>query len=125
MEKVLIGDREYELVFNMYTMELIEEKFDDAREIINRLVESPKQELKLCRELFVMLANTARELKGEPEDVTDEVLKGMNFEDYSKLMLRAKLIIEVAHGMRSETTGGNKADDTVHDAYLEEDEKNA
>lgn len=124
MEKIMIGDKEYDLVFNMYTMELIEEKYDDARAVINRLVESPKQELKLCRELFVMMANTARELKGEPEDVTDEALKGMNFEDYSKLMLRAKLIIEVAHGMKSETTGGNVADDTVHDAFLEEDEKN-
>jgi len=125
MEKVLIGDHEYELVFNMYAMELIEEKYDDARATINRLVESPKQELKLCRELFVIMANAAREAKGEPEDVTDKPLKEMKFEDYNNLMLRAKLIIEVAHGMRSETTGGNEADDTVHDAYLEEDEKNA
>lgn len=125
MEKVLIGDKEYDLLFNMYSMELIEEQIGDVRETINRLAQSPKQEVKLCRQLFVILANTARAEEGKPEDVTDVELKKMKFQDYQALNLRAKLLIEVAAGMKSETTGGNEADDMAHDAFLEADEKNA
>jgi len=124
MESIKIGDKEYELVFSMYTMELIEEKYGKVREIIDRIAKSEKPEVKLTRELFVMMARTALWEKGLPEEVNDRPLRKLHFEDYQRLMIRQRMIIEIARGMKSETTGGNEADDEKHDAWLEEDEKN-
>lgn len=39
-------------------------------------------------------------------------------------LLTAAVKQAIEEGMKSETTGGNEADDTVHDEYLEELEKN-
>lgn len=132
MEKIKIGDQEYEMVFNMYTYELIEEKYKDAREPIKRLTESQKPEVKLCRDLCLMMVRAAMDERQEPEEKIEETvrtlgekLKKMHYQDYSALMLRPLMIIEVANGMRSETTGGGEADDEKHDAWLEEDAKNA
>lgn len=124
MEKISIGGQDYELVFSMYTMELIEEKYGKVREIIDRIAKSEKPEVKLTRELFVMMARTALWEQGLPEDVNDRPLRKLHFEDYQQLMIRQRMIIEIARGMKSETTGGNEADDEKHDAWLEEDEKN-
>lgn len=124
MEKISIGGQDYELVFSMYTMELIEEKYGKVREIIDRIVKSEKPEVKLTRELFVMMVRTGLWEKGLPEDVDDKPLRKLHFEDYQRLMIRQRIIIEIARGMKSETTGGNEADDEKHDAWLEEDEKN-
>ena len=46
------------------------------------------------------------------------------FEDWKKAMIREMVVIEIAAGMKSETTGGNEADDENHDVWLEEEEKN-
>lgn len=131
MEKITVGDREYELLFNMYTMEQLEEKYGDTRKAIKQLTESEKQEVKLCRDLCLMMIRTAMDAREEPEEKIEETLKQlsaklrkMHYQDYEKIMLRAKLVIEFAAGMKSETTGGNEADDEKHDAWLEEDEKN-
>lgn len=125
MEKITIAGKEYSLLFNMYSMEKIEEKYGQTREIITRLAESPKQEIKLVRELFVIMVNTAKNEAGEEEDADDTPLKKMKFQDYAQLQLRQREIIEIARGMKSETTGGNEADDEKHDEWLEEDSKNA
>ncbi len=42
MEKITVGDQEYELLFNMYTMEQLEEKYGDTRKAIKQLTESEK-----------------------------------------------------------------------------------
>lgn len=124
MEHIKIGEKEYELVFSMYTLELIEEKYGKVREIIDRIAKSEKPEVKLTRELFVMMARTALWEKGLSEEVDDRPLRKLHFEDYQRLQIRQRIIIEIARGMKSETTGGNEADDVKHDAWLEEDEKN-
>ena len=124
MEHIKIGEKEYELVFSMYTMELIEEKYGKVREIIDRIAKSEKPEVKLTRELFVMMVRTGLWEKGLPEEVDDRPLRKLHFEDYQRLQIRQRIIIEIARGMKSETTGGNEADDQRHDAWLEEDEKN-
>ena len=124
MEKITVGGQDYELVFSMYTMELIEEKYGKVREIINRITRSEKPEIRLTRELFVMMVKTALWEKGLPEEVDDRPLRKLHFEDYNRLFIRPLMVIEIARGMKSETTGGNEADDEKHDAWLEEDEKN-
>ena len=124
MERIRIGEKEYEIVFNMYSMELIQEKYGHVQEIIQRITGSKELEVRLTKELFVILANTARHEKGEPEDVTGRDLERMHFEDWIKAMVREMIVIEIAAGMKSETTGGNEADDENHDVWLEEEEKN-
>ena len=124
MERIRIGEKEYEIVFNMYSMELIQEKYGHVQEIIQRITGSKELEVRLTKELFVILANTARHEKGEPEDVTGRDLERMHFEDWKKAMIREMVVIEIAAGMKSETTGGNEADDENHDVWLEEEEKN-
>ena len=124
MEKVTIKGKEYELVFNLYALEQIRDKIGNPGDVMPRLQDADNMDYKLLRQLFVILANTAREARDLPEDVTDKPLKRMHIEDFQRSMLWAKIVIEVSNGWKSETTGGNEADNEKHDVWLEEDEKN-
>lgn len=125
MEKVTIAGKEYELVFNLYALEQIQEKIGHPGKVMERLQDADNIDYKLVRQLFVIMANTARELRDLPEDVTDKPLKRMHIQDFQKSMLWAKIVIEISSGWKSETTGGNEGDTEKHDVWLEEDEKNA
>lgn len=124
MEKVTIKGKEYELVFNLYALEQIRDKIGTPGDVMARLQGADNMDYKLLRQMFVILANTAREARDLPEDVTDKPLKRMHIEDFQRSMLWQKIVIEVAQGWKSETTGGNEADNEKHDVWLEEDEKN-
>ena len=124
MEKVTIKGKEYELVFNLYALEQIRDKIGNPGDVMPRLQDADNMDYKLLRQMFVILANTAREARDLPEDVTDKPLKRMHIEDFQRSMLWAKIVIEVSNGWKSETTGGNEADNEKHDVWLEEDEKN-
>lgn len=124
MEKVTIKGQEYELVFNMYAVEQIQDKIGSLTDVMARIQDKENIDYKLVRQLFVILANTAREARDLPEDVTDKPLKRMHIQDFQRSMLWAKIVIEIANGWKSETTGGNEADNEKHDVWLEEDEKN-
>ena len=50
-----------------------------------------------------------------PENVTGEEIRHCNVQKVS-----AAISAAVNEGMKSETTGGNEADDEVHDEYLDE-----
>jgi len=125
VEKVTIKGQEYELVFNMYAVEQIQDKIGSLTDVMARIQDKENIDYKLVRQLFVILANTAREARDLPEDVTDKPLKRMHIQDFQQSMLWAKIVIEIASGWKSETTGGNEADNEKHDVWLEEDEKNA
>ena len=124
MENVTINGQEYELVFNMYAVEQIQDKIGSPADVMARIQDKDNIDYKLVRQLFVILANTAREARDLPEDVTDKPLKRMHIQDFQRSMLWAKIVIEIANGWKSETTGGNEADNEKHDVWLEEDEKN-
>jgi hypothetical protein len=124
VEKVTIKGQEYELVFNMYAVEQIQDKIGSLTDVMARIQDKENIDYKLVRQLFVILANTAREARDLPEDVTDKPLKRMHIQDFQRSMLWAKIVIEIANGWKSETTGGNEADNEKHDVWLEEDEKN-
>jgi len=125
VEKVTIKDQEYELVFNLYALEQIRDRIGNPADVMARLQDKENIDYKLVRQLFVILANTAREARDLPEDVTDKPLKRMHIQDFQRSMLWAKIVIEISNGWKSETTGGNEGDTEKHDVWLEEDEKNA
>ena len=79
------------------------------------------KQLKTTRILFKILANSYLSFNGEKETVTGDEIKHADMEtirDISDAVQKA-----IAEGSHSETTGGNEADDEVHDVYLEEIEK--
>ena len=119
MEKVTIKGKEYELVFNLYALEQIRDKIGNPGDVMPRLQDADNMDYKLLRQMFVILANTAREARDLPEDVTDKPLKRMHIEDFQRSMLWAKIVIEVSNGWKSETIGGNEADNEKHDVWLE------
>lgn len=125
MEKVTIRGQEYEILFDMYALEKIREKYGNATEVMKGLQNPGNIDYKLVRELFVIMANAARDYRELPEDITDKPLRHLHVEDFQRAQIWEKLVIEFANGWRSETTGGGEADDAHHDAYLEEDAKNA
>lgn len=124
MEKITIKGKEYEIAFNMYALEQIREKIGNPGEVMKRLENPQDIDYKLVRQLFVILANTARELQDLPEDVSDKPLRRLHVQDFQNARIWEKIVIEIANGWKSETTGGNEADNEKHDVWLEEDEKN-
>lgn len=125
MEKITIKGKEYEIAFNMYALEQIREKIGNPGEVMKRLENPQDIDYKLVRQLFVILANTARELQDLPEDVSDKPLRRLHVQDFQNARIWEKIVIEIANGWKSETTGGNEGDTEKHDVWLEEDEKNA
>ena len=59
-----------------------------------------------------------RAVAGLPEDVTGEEINTCNLADLN--MLAEALNKTMDEAMHAETIGGNEADDTVHDEYMEE-----
>lgn len=120
MAKVTVGGKEYGLRFDLYAMEQIEEEFGGVKAAFDTLREG-KHNIKATRILFKILANSFLSFNGKEENVTGDEIKhcGMNtVKDVSDAVQRA-----IVEGSKSETTGGNEADDEVHDMFLEEIER--
>ena len=119
MAKVEFGGKEYGLRFDMYAMEQIEEEFGSVKNVFESLRDG--KQLKATRILFRILANSFLSYNGEKETVTGDEIKHADIEmirEISEAVQKA-----IAEGSKSETTGGNEADDEVHDVYLEEIER--
>ena len=119
MAKVIINGKEYGLRFDLYAMEQIEEEFGSVKDSFEAL-KSGKQ-IKTTRVLFKILANSFLSYGGQEETVTGKEIMHAGMEEVMKISDAIKQAI--AEGSKSETTGGNEADDSVHDIYLEELEK--
>ena len=120
MAKVKIGEKEYGLRFDLYSMEQIEEEFGGVQTVFNTLKEG-KHQIKTTRTLFRILANSYLSYKGQEETVTGDEIKHAGMDMIRNISEAVQAAI--AEGSKSETTGGNEADDEVHDMFLEEIER--
>lgn len=121
--KYSLNGTEYDLVYNLHTMEQMEEEFGDAAEAMAEFRKHRKTSM--IRAMFRMMANTGKWLRGEPEDVTGHEIDRLGLKGLDTL---SKMITgALDESMRTETTGGNEADDQPYDlvmAAIEEKEKN-
>ena len=119
MAKVVIDGKEYGLRFDLYAMEQIEEEFGNIKKAFQALREG--RQLKTTRILFKILANSYLSFHGQEGTITGDEIKhaGMN------AVMEVSIAVQnaISEGSKSETTGGNEADDEVHDLFLEEIEK--
>ena len=120
MAKVTIGEKEYGLRFDLYSMEQIEEEFGGVQTVFNTLKEG-KHQIKTTRMLFRILANSYLSYNGQEETVTGDEIKHAGMDMIRNISEAVQAAI--AEGSKSETTGGNEADDEVHDMFLEEIER--
>ena len=119
MAKVVIGGKTYGLRFDMYAMEQIEEEFGNVQNAFNALREG--KQIKSTRALFKILANSHLSFCGEEETVTGDEIKHAGMKEV--MIISEAIKTAIADGSKSETTGGNEADDNVHDVYLEQIDK--
>lgn len=115
MVKLKIEEKEYGLRFDMYAMEMIEDEFGSMGEMMEKL---QKERSRDVITLFVILANAYLAYEGKEESVKREDLrrlKAMALKGLSRAVIAA-----IKEGMKSETSGGNEADDEVYDVYLAE-----
>ena len=119
MASINIKGKEYGLRFDMYAMEQIEEEFGSVKNVFETLRDG--KQLRATRILFRILANSWLSYQGEKETVTGDEIKHADIRMISEISEAVQKAI--AEGSKSETTGGNEADDEVHDVYLEEIER--
>ena len=119
MASIIIKGKEYKLRFDMFAMEQIEEEFGGIRPMFESMRGGEGKGIaKTLQIMFRILANSARNEMGLPENVTGEEVRHENVQRVSDAIGAA-----INEGMKSETTNGNEADDGVHDIYLEEIER--
>ena len=116
MASIKINGKEFGLRFDLYAMEQVEEKFGSVKNAFEALREG--KQLKTTRMLFAILANSFLSYNGQEETVTGDEIKHADMNTVMQLSEAVKAAI--AEGSKSETTGGNEADDEVHDMYLEQ-----
>ena len=119
MASISINGKEYGLRFDLYAMEQVEEEFGSVKGAFDGLREG--KQIKTTRTLFRILANSYLGYHGQEESVTGDEIKHASMDT---VMALSNAIREaIAEGSKSETTGGNEADDSVHDVFLEEIER--
>ena len=116
MASITISGKEYPLRFDMYAMEQVEEEFGGIKAMFDAIRGEGEMSIaKALRIMFRILANSARNQADLPENVTGDEIRHCSVKKVSDAIGAA-----VNEGMKSETTGGNEADDEVHDEYLDE-----
>ena len=119
MASITVNGKEYGLRFDMYAMEQIEDEFGSVKKVFETLKDG--KQLKATRTLFRILANSYLSYNDKEETVTGDEIKHADIAMISEISEAVQKAI--AEGSKSETTGGNEADDEVHDVYLEEIER--
>lgn len=121
MTETRIEGRAFELRFDMYAMEMVEEEFGGIRELFQEL-QGGKQ-VKALKSIFRIMGNSALTFRGEPEKITGNEILRLTVAEMRQLT--RDIQAEIRKSMKKETADGNEADDEVHDLYEdEESEKN-
>lgn len=121
MTEIRIEGRVYELRFDMYAMEQVEDEFGGVRQLFQEL--GSGKQVKALRSIFRIMGNSARAYRGDEENVTGKEI--MRLTVWEMQELSKAIQAEIRASMKKETADGNEADDEVHDLYEdEEDEKN-
>ena len=119
--EITIRGKKYELRFDMWALEQIEEEFGGVKKMLENLRSTEGASLsRSMSTVFRILANSARDYAGLEPNVTGDEVRHVPVGELTKAVNAA-----LDHGMKSETTGGNEADDEPQDALEEEyNEKN-
>lgn len=122
MTETRIGGRVYELKFDLYALEQVQDAYEGGlQELFERL--AGKKQVRALKDIFRIMANAARADRGDPETVTGQEILRLTIAEMKELS--RDLQREIRRSMKKETADGNEADDEVHDLYEdEEDEKN-
>ena len=113
MVETKINGVRYGLRFDMSALEQIEDEFGSLKDMFDAL-KSGKQQTRLMKRLFLIMANCQRSYEGKPEDIGEDALK------HARLSVLKDIRAALDEGMRVETMNGGEADDSVHDGYLDE-----
>lgn len=125
MAAIVINGKKYELRMDLNAMEQIEAEFGDLQEALRKF-QGRKRSMAMIKPMFRILANSGKRHNGERANVTGEEIGDLGFAGINALAQAFDAAMQEA--LKTETTGGNEADDDVHDEYLEElerQEKNA
>lgn len=117
MAKFSMGGKDYDLIFNVHAMKAMEHEFGDLSEGIEKFRKN-RRNVHIVGQMFKIMANAGQWEKGEPEDVTEDAVDRLTLKGLDTLSRTLNLAME--ESLHSETTGGNEADDEVHDVYLEQ-----
>lgn len=121
MTETRIEGRVYELKFDLYALEQVQEEYDGLQDLFEQL--AGRKQVKALKAIFRIMANAARADRGDPETVTGNEILRLTIAEMKKLT--QDIQTEIRRSMKKETADGNEADDEVHDLYQdEEDEKN-
>lgn len=124
MSRVKIQGTEYELRFDLGAMEKMDEIFGGGLEGIQQALR--KRSLKSTKQIFEIMANSARHYRGQKEDVNaDRALRHATIKEIDEMS--NAILAAQEESMKTDTVNG-AADDEKHDDVLEEleaeDEKN-
>ena len=119
MASITIRGEKYELLFDMWALEQIENEFGGVKKMYESLRGEGASLATAMRTVFKILANSYRDNAGLATNITGEEVRHVSVGKLTKAVHEA-----IEEGMKSETLGGNEADDEAHDEYLEEIEKN-
>lgn len=121
MTETRIEGRVYELKFDLYALEQVQEEYDGLQDLFEQL--AGRKQVKALKAIFRIMANSARADRGDPENVTGNEILRLTIAEMKKLTQDIQK--EIRRSMKKETADGNEADDEVHDLYEdEEDQKN-
>ena len=121
MTETRIEGRVYELKFDLYALEQVQEEYDGLQDLFEQL--AGRKQVKALKAIFRIMANAARADRGDPESVTGNEILRLTIAEMQQLS--RDIQTEIRKSMKKETADGNEADDEVHDLYQdEEDEKN-
>jgi len=121
MTETRIEGRVYELKFDLYALEQVQEEYDGLQDLFEQL--AGRKQVKALKAIFRIMANSARADRGDPESVTGDEILRLTIAEMKQLS--RDIQTEIRRSMKKETADGNEADDEVHDLYQdEEDEKN-
>lgn len=121
MTETRIEGRVYELKFDLYALEQVQEEYDGLQDLFEQL--GGRKQVKALKAIFRIMANAARADRGDPESVTGDEILRLTIAEMKQLS--RDIQTEIRKSMKKETADGNEADDEVHDLYEdEEDAKN-
>ena len=121
MTETRIEGRLYELKFDLYALEQVQEEYDGLQDLFEQL--AGRKQVKALKAIFRIMANAARADRGDPESVTGNEILRLTISEMKQLT--QDIQTEIRRSMKKETADGNEADDEVHDLYEdEEDAKN-
>lgn len=120
MASIIIKGKKYDLLFDMWSLEQIEQEFGGVKAMYDGLRGADSRSMAATMStVFRILANSARDAAGLEPNVTGDEVRHTSVGKLTEAVREA-----IQEGMKSETTGGGEADDQVHDEYLDEIEKN-